>query len=167
MGFDDGEPVFADKGHDHAQCKARAISGAEAICLSLDLRLTDLRRQVLEIIWSSHKPIGAYDILESLSAQRGRVAPPTVYRALDFLVSHGIVHRIETLNAFVGCREPGPDHDGQFLICSDCGVAAELNDPQMMAAVVRSIRHAGFQPVRQTIEVSGLCPECLEQSRGE
>ena len=152
--------VFADKRHDHGACVARAIAGAEDICRSLKLQLTDLRRQVLEIIWGSHKPIGAYDILAALATKRGRVAPPTVYRSLDFLLSHGLVHRIETLNAYVGCREPGADHDGQFLICSDCGTAAELNDSRMMAAVARSIRQAGFQPVRQTIEVSGLCPAC-------
>ncbi|MHA1566521.1 MAG: Fur family transcriptional regulator [Alphaproteobacteria bacterium] len=163
----DGGPVFADKGHDHAQCVTRAISGAEEICRTLNLQLTDLRRQVLEIIWGSHKPIGAYDILAALAVKRGRVAPPTVYRSLDFLLSHGLVHRIETLNAYVGCRDPGGDHDGQFLICSDCGTAAELNDPQMMAAVARSIRLAGFQPVRQTIEVSGLCPECVESPQNE
>ncbi len=162
MGGEKSGTIFADKGHDHGRCVARAISGAEEICRSLKLQLTDLRRQVLEIVWVSHKPIGAYDILAVLAAKRGRVAPPTVYRSLDFLLSHGLVHRIETLNAYVGCREPGADHDGQFLICSDCGTAAELNDPRMMAAVARSIREAGFQPVRQTIEVSGLCPACVE-----
>ena len=166
MGGSDDEPVFVDKGHNHAQCVARAFAGAEEICGALGLQLTDLRRQVLEIIWGSHKPIGAYDILAALTEKRGRVAPPTVYRTLDFLLSHGMVHRIETLNAFVGCREPGAAHDGQFLICSDCGTTAELNDARMMAAVARSIRQAGFEPVRQTIEVSGLCPECVEQTRG-
>ncbi len=153
--------VFAPVSHDHTACVTDALAQAEALCQSRGLRLTELRRAVLELVWGSHKPIGAYDLLEELSKQRGRVAPPTVYRTLDFLLTHGLVHRIESLNAFVGCTT-GPDqpHNSSFLICTDCGRAAELDDPRIGAAIDETIQESGFRVRRRTIEVAGRCPDC-------
>ncbi len=122
--------------------------------------LTPLRRRVLELVWRSHKPVGAYAILSALRRRGRAAAPPTVYRALEFLLEHGFVHRIASQSAYVGCVEPGPHHAGQFLICAKCGNAAELNDARIERAVGRRARRLGFAVERQTVEIAGLCPRC-------
>ena len=102
---------LASRPHDHSHCVTHALGEAESLCTKSGVRLTDLRRRVLELVWQSHKPLGAYDILAVLSEQDGRrAAPPTVYRALDFLLENGLVHRIASLNAFIGCNHPGHAH---------------------------------------------------------
>ncbi len=146
--------------HDHGRCIDSALARAETLCATRGARLTALRRQVLGLVWNSHRPRGAYAILEDMAADGKRVAPLTVYRALDFLVEQGLVHRIESLNAYVGCPEPGDGHSGQFLVCDACGNATELNDPRVAAAIAESARDLGFHVVRQTVEVRGLCPAC-------
>lgn len=151
---------FVTAGHDHARCVRDALSAAQAVCRARGARLTALRRAVLELVWSSHEPAGAYDILHILQARGRSVAPPTVYRALDFLVAHGLVHRIESLNAFVGCPAPERPHSGQFLICRACGAAAELADPAVRAAIDSGAERAGFAAEERTVEVMGLCPAC-------
>jgi Fur family zinc uptake transcriptional regulator len=131
------------------------------LCLKQGLRLTALRRRVLELVWQSHKPLGAYDILAVLSEQDGRrAAPPTVYRALDFLLDNNLVHRIASLNAFIGCNHPEHAHQGQFLICRDCHVAVELEHKTISDAIVESALGVGFAVEGQTVEVVGLCAAC-------
>ena len=152
---------FEGDAHDHGACVERALAQAAQLCARNGARLTDLRRRVLELIWTSHAPVGAYDLLERLSADQGRTAPPTVYRALDFLLAQGLIHRVESLNAFVGCADPGDDHAGQFLICTDCGNAAELHDPRIDKAITVSTADLGFRATRRTVEVLGLCPSCV------
>ncbi len=147
--------------HDHATCVGTALGRARALCDARGVRLTPLRERVLELVWSGHKPRGAYAILEDLAEEGGRrPAPLTVYRALDFLVEQGLVHRIESLNAYVGCADPGTAHTGQFLVCERCGNAAELDDPRIAKAVAEAAGALGFQVTRQTVEVAGLCPAC-------
>jgi Fur family zinc uptake transcriptional regulator len=127
------------------------------------LRLTALRKRVLELVWASHKPLGAYDILGVLSDEDGRrAAPPTVYRALDFLLENGLVHRIASLNAFVGCSHPEHAHQGQFLICRGCHAAIELEQPAISEAIISSAAGVGFAVESQTVEVVGLCAGCRE-----
>ncbi len=121
-----------------------------------------MRRDVLELVWRGHEPIGAYDLLDALRTKHPGAAPPTVYRALDFLIGQGLVHRIESLNAYVGCNRPEHSHASQFLICESCGATAELNDPAIEAAVQRRAAALGFEVGRQTIEARGLCPRCRE-----
>ncbi|UEM06585.1 transcriptional repressor [Skermanella rosea] len=146
--------------HDHQNCVSGALARAEALCASRGARLTPIRRQVLELVWSGHRPRGAYAILEDMQVDGRRVAPLTVYRALDFLVEHGLVHRLESLNAYIGCPDPDHAHAGQFLVCRDCGNAIELNDQGVSAAIAESARSRGFQIDRPTVEVRGLCPAC-------
>lgn len=163
-----GDPVtsFPDHNHDHDRCVAEALSSAEIVCTQRGARLTELRRRVLELIWDSHAPIGAYDLIDKLSRARAddggdsRVAPPTVYRALDFLIHQGLVHRIESLNAFVGCPEPGRPHRGYFLICDGCGAAHELAGGTVDRELRTRAEALDFQIRRITIEVAGLCAEC-------
>ncbi len=152
--------MFQPPDHDHQSCREEAAARASALCKERGARLTTLRRSVLEFVWAGHKPMGAYDILERLRGERGAVAPPTVYRALDFLLAHGLVHRIESLNAYVGCPHPDGAHGGQFLICSGCGAAAEMNDAAIDGAIQASAEDVGFTVGRRTIEVEGLCADC-------
>lgn len=159
-GFNNASASFSGARHDHRHCVEGALAAAARLCAERGARLTPLRRRVLELVWRSHAPIGAYDVLEALAAEQGPTAPPTVYRALDFLLAQGLVHRIESLNAFVGCVRPDGAHGGQFLICDKCGAAAEVHDPRVDAAVVRRAEELGFKVGRKTIEVRGLCPAC-------
>ncbi|MDJ0972102.1 MAG: Fur family transcriptional regulator [Kiloniellales bacterium] len=152
----------AYQGHDHERCIAEALETADALCARREVRLTKLRRRVLELVWTSHAPIGAYDVLRRLSQEHDGAAPPTVYRALDFLLEQGLIHRIESLNAFVGCADPAEAHASQFLICQDCGAAAELQDPAINRALARSAGSLGFLVKDKTVELRGLCAQCRE-----
>ena len=149
---------FPQPHHDHGHCVAEALAAAEEECRRRGARLTDIRRRVLELVWRSHAPIGAYGLLEAL----GKAAPPTVYRALDFLLAHGLIHRIEKLNAYVGCAHPGHVQAGQFLLCRQCGGAAEMNDEAIAQAVRAAAQGLGFEIAEVTVEAEGLCPSCRE-----
>src|SRR3990167_2037040 len=154
---------LASRPHDHSHCVNHALAEAESICTRQGLRLTTLRKRVLELVWGSHKPLGAYDILGVLSDEDGRrAAPPTVYRALDFLLENGLVHRISSLNAFVGCSPPEHAPPGQFLICRSCHAAIEREQPAISEAIVASAAAVGFAVEGQTVEVVGLCAGCRE-----
>lgn len=146
--------------HDHRQCVDSALQTATALCERQGLRLTVLRRRVLELVWRGHHPRGAYDILDELHREGRRAAPPTVYRALEFLHKHGLIHRIESLNAYIGCVAPNEPHSGQFMICNDCGTAAEVNDRAIVEALRQSASRKGFVIEQQIIELRGLCPSC-------
>jgi len=149
---------FPQPGHNHDRCAADALARAESLCILKNLRFTPVRRRVLETIWASHVPIGAYDILARLNAKGARNAPMTVYRALDFLLAHGLAHRVASLNAFVGCAHPGEAHGIQLLICRQCGSVAELNARAINAALTRAA--PGFAIENEIIEISGVCPHC-------
>lgn len=156
--------IFLADGHDHGVCITQALGAAADLCAKRGARLTTLRRRVLEIVWQSHKPLGAYGILDVLSADGRSAAPPTVYRALDFLVAHGLVHKLASLNAFVGCSTPGHAGTGQFLICHRCGVTAEVDNREVEAAIKHTAAAHGFRPVGHMVEISGLCPNCAAQA---
>jgi Fur family transcriptional regulator, zinc uptake regulator len=152
--------IFPSDRHDHGVCVAEALAAAEVECGRRGARLTAVRRRVLELVWGSHQPMGAYALLDLLSREGFSAAPPTIYRALDFLLAHGLVHRIERLDAYVGCSRPGAPHAGQFLLCARCGAAAELDDPAIARAVTEGAARLGFSVRRQTVEIEGLCPAC-------
>ena len=151
---------FAGADHDHDSCVSDALDEAADMCRSRGARLTELRRRVLELVWGSHEPVGAYAILTALTGEGRGAAPPTVYRALDFLSSHGLIHRIESLNAYVGCVDPRHPHAGQFLLCERCGAAAELDDPRIGGAIASSAERLGFRVQKMTVEIRGTCPHC-------
>ncbi|TVP90787.1 MAG: transcriptional repressor [Pseudomonadaceae bacterium] len=147
--------------HDHQLCVDSALAAAEQVCDREGVRFTTLRRRVLELVWQSHKPLGAYDILDTLSREDGRrAAPPTVYRALDFLLDNGLIHRIASLNAFIGCTSPEHRHQGQFLICRECRVAIELDHGTIHQAIARSAAAHDFAVEAETVEITGLCAQC-------
>jgi Fur family zinc uptake transcriptional regulator len=153
--------LFPAPGHDHARCSTDAMAQAEAICESRQQRLTPIRRQVLEALLSSHKPLGAYEIIDLLAAQGGRPAPITIYRALDFLRENGLVHRIESRNAFVACIH---NHDSGvlvvFLLCEKCGAAGEALSAAAAETLRSAARAAGFTPKTPVIEIAGVCAHC-------
>ncbi len=146
--------------HNHAHCIASALTQADALCEQRDARLTKNRRRVLELVWQSHAPVGAYELLERLREDAPRAAPPTVYRALEFLMSHGLVHRIETRNAFVGCPKPQHEHEAQYLLCEACGDAVEIDVGGVRRRITTLAAQHGFTVAAQTIEVRGLCRRC-------
>lgn len=146
--------------HDHQHCVADAIATAEALCRQRGLRFTNIRRRVLELVWDSHKPVGAYDILDALNKDGQKAAPPTVYRALEFLIEADLVHRLDSLNAFVGCPDPSSSHTGQFLICRACRSVAELDDADINRLVQQKAADLGFSAVHQMLEIQGLCRSC-------
>ena len=151
---------FKQANHRHADCMDSALSKAEISCHRRGLRLTAIRRRVLELVWRKHKPVKAYDLLEVLKTEKKGAAPPTVYRALEFLQQQGFVHRIESLNAYVGCGEPGRHTMAQFLICHVCGVVAELDDAEIGDLIAKKAGRLGFTSKHQTVEIRGLCTAC-------
>ena len=146
--------------HDHSHCIEDAVAAAEKLCTDKGLRFTPLRRRVLELVWSSHKPVGAYALLDELRNEELGSAPPTVYRALDFLIEHGLIHRIERMNAFIGCSHPGEAHRGFFLICGECGNAEEMQSDGVADTITASASRRGFLARDMTLEVTGTCADC-------
>jgi len=140
------------------------LTRAAAICDSRGVRLTDLRRQVLGLILEAPQPTGAYDLLDRLRATRDGAAPPTVYRALDFLLENRLIHKLERLSAFVGCiAHEDHDHAAQFLICQRCGKVTELEDHELAHALEDAAHRLGFTVGKATIEAEGQCAACSSQ----
>lgn len=155
-------PFYARR-HRHEDCRRAALRQAETICQKKGIRLTPIRRMVLEEVWQSHTPAKAYDILEVIdSKDERRMAPPTIYRALDFLLDAGLIHKLDSHNAFVGCGAPGRPHTAQFLICRQCDSVAELNDSDVESALAGRADSLGFKVERESIELEGLCRNCID-----
>ena len=153
----------AHRSHDHSRCLSAALSQAEHHCAAANVRLTPIRRAVLELIWQSHRPLGAYAVVEQLPAILGRpIRPPSVYRSLDFLLEIGLIHRLPSHNAFIGCPFPGSEHSDVFMICRSCGSAAEVSAEALNQSLVDTANRAGFQLESQNIELSGLCASCQQ-----
>ena len=161
MSIQDPGAAFAP--HDHHACAARALDEAEARVADEGGRLTPVRRRTLEILLESHRAMGAYDVLQRLAADGFGHQPPVAYRALDFLVQHGLAHRLQRLNAFAACLHPGHDHAPAFLICRDCHKLAELPAAPVRDALAHLAEQTGFTVERATIEALGLCPACATE----
>jgi Fur family zinc uptake transcriptional regulator len=137
------------------------MARVEDICARRGLQLTPMRRGVLELLAAARAPLGAYALMEQLSKLRGKsIAPPSVYRALDFLVEHGFVFKIASANTFAPCDHLGHHHHGLLLICRHCGRAEEIESPKVDALLAEAAENAGFRPQRQLVEVEGLCGAC-------
>jgi len=150
------------EGHDHRRCIDEALKMAAKLCHHRKARFTPLRRRVLELVWESHVPLGAYAILDALQ-ERGKLArPPTVYRALDFLQKQGLIHRIESQNAYIGCVDPSRPHRGQHLICRNCGKVTELDDRAVEVTLQSGAKDKDFVLDYATVEGEGLCSDCRE-----
>ncbi|WP_300519438.1 Fur family transcriptional regulator [Aliiroseovarius sp.] len=150
----------AFQSHDHAACSSDALAEAERLCTQKGARLTPVRRRTLEILLEGHRALGAYEVLERLSAEGYGHQPPVAYRALDFLVDQGLVHRIRRLNAFAACVHPGEAHAPVFLICRSCDAVAEAPGQLIRAAAEEAAHALGFEIERLNVEALGLCPTC-------
>ncbi|MDM7931418.1 Fur family transcriptional regulator [Tabrizicola sp.] len=157
-------PELAFSAHDHAHCAADALARAEAVTSAAGVRLTPVRRRVLEILLEEHRALGAYDVLGRLAAEGFGNQPPVAYRALEFLVEQGLAHRIQRLNAFTACIHPGEQHAPAFLICRNCAAVAEAEAGPARAALDAAAARVGFTIERSTIEALGLCPACREST---
>lgn len=155
------KPAFPSPDHDHGRCTADAISHAEQVCAQRAQKFTPLRRQVLQALLSSHRPLGAYDLIEELAKTASRPAPITIYRALDFLMTNGLVHRIESRNAYLACAH---DHDMTalvaFLICEHCGAVGEVPGAPIADSLKAAAALSGFAPKLSVVEITGTCAHC-------
>jgi Fur family transcriptional regulator, zinc uptake regulator len=153
--------AFPEPNHDHAQCAADAIAHAEVVCRDRGQRFTPIRRHVLEALLASHRPLGAYDVIEQLAKRGAPPAPITVYRALDFLIEQGLVHRIVSRNAFLACAH---NHDERatvaFLICELCGAVGEIAAASLAQPLIDSASDGGFTPKLTVVEITGTCAHC-------
>jgi Fur family zinc uptake transcriptional regulator len=153
--------VFPAPDHDHGRCSSEAMAIAEAKCFEHGRRLTPIRRHVLGVLLGSHRPLGAYEIMERLAPQGPRPAPITVYRALDFLRESGLIHRIESRNAFVACvHNHASAEPVVFMICERCGTVGEAASMAIAATLSSAARAAGFTPKSPVIEIGGICAHC-------
>lgn len=155
--------------HDHAQCIESALVAARQHCKARGVRLTPLREDVLTQVWQSHKPLGAYAIMDLMRESREeKVAPPTVYRALEFLLAQGLIHKINTINAFIGCPlgESKHSHSPCFFICQQCQETAEVELPGLERNLVVEAKAQGFQVNEQCVEITGLCARCQSSDGG-
>ena len=142
-----------------------ALARAQRICSDRGTRLTPIRRRVLELILLADQPLRAYTVLAQLEHDRGKLGPPTIYRALDFLLAHGLIHKVETSNAFVACSDVEHSHMTQFVICEDCGATEEIRDNAIAESLRRLGEGRGFAVERQVVEAVGLCPACRSGTR--
>lgn len=153
--------ALACRPHDHQACISDALGRAHSVCSERGVRLTSLRRTVLELVWQNHKPLGAYALMSMLEQKSTRkVAPPTVYRALEFLLENGLIHRVHRLNAYIGCKDPEHPHAGNLLICHSCGIALEIDSSPLTATLQQVVGEQGFVAEDHTLEVIGLCSRC-------
>jgi Fur family transcriptional regulator, zinc uptake regulator len=137
------------------------IKRAEQICDYHGAQLTELRRSVLSLILCSEKPATAYQLLDRLRETHKGAVPPTIYRALNFLMAQKLIHKIERLNAFIPCTDTGHPHSVQFLICRECGAVTEIEDRGAVRAVATAARRQGFHPVETIVEIEGTCTACF------
>lgn len=152
---------FPAPDHDHGRCSSDAMATAEAVCAKRGQRLTPIRRKVLAALLDSHRPLGAYEIIERLAPRGTRPAPITAYRALDFLREQGLVHRIESRNAFIACvHNHAVGELVVFLICERCSAVGEASSAEVTATLAAASRAAGFTPRSPVIEITGVCAHC-------
>jgi Fur family zinc uptake transcriptional regulator len=155
--------IFPAPDHDHDRCSTDAMAVAEALCLERGQRLTPIRRKVLAALLASHKPLGAYEIIDRLAPKGPRPAPITAYRALEFLRENGLVHRIESRNAFIACVHNHADGElVAFLICERCGAVGEAASAEVSSTLAAAARAAGFTPKSPIIEITGICTHCRQ-----
>lgn len=152
---------FPSSRHDHDTCIAGGLARAETVCRDRGARFTENRRQVLELLLAEHRPAGAYEILERFDWKGRRPAPVQIYRALAFLETMGLVHRIASRNVYVACSGQSEGHGTVFLVCEQCGTVAEPSAAGLRRTVRELAGRSDFEFRRHTLEVTGRCPECV------
>lgn len=140
-----------------------AAARAEDMLARRGARMTRLRRDVLRALMDEARPLGAYQLFDRLKARDAASAPPAVYRALDFLVEEGVAHKLQSLNAYIGCACCERAHDAHFLICRRCNTAEEVPTQAIRDQVDRDAGARGFSVERMVVETVGLCADCAER----
>lgn len=148
------------KEHHKQHCIVDALDAAQRLCLARGVKLTRWRKNVLEQIWQAHEAVKAYDLIRDLSSKQHAVKPPTVYRALEFLLAQGLIHRIESLNAYIGCPWPESIHQSCLLICTRCKNVEEIKITQLSDVIHTQLHQLGFHATQQIFEIQGLCKNC-------
>jgi Fur family zinc uptake transcriptional regulator len=133
---------------------------AERLCAERKQRLTEIRRRVLELVCGYKRPVGAYALLDDLREEGRSAAPPTVYRALDFLQQQGLVHRLATNNTYIACAHPDRSHEGVFLVCNSCGCTQEIHSQAIIEMLQSNAGEFNFQVQHAAVEITGLCLRC-------
>ena len=136
------------------------LDQASSLCTQHNTQLTDLRRTVLGLVLQAERPLTAYQLLDRLRQTRQGAVPPTIYRALDFLVDNKLIHKVEKLGAFIACEAGHHDHAVQFLICRVCGQVREVEDGAVCRALDGAARAHGFRPGSSIVEIEGVCADC-------
>lgn len=146
---------------DHCHSRAERLAEAEALCADRGARFTTMRRATYDFLLQQKAPLSAYDILARLETRlKKKLAPPTVYRALDFLLEQGLIHRLETNASYLTCDHPAEAHESFYLVCTACGATQEVDDHAIGDLLEAKARSLGFKPRKQVIEVQGLCRQC-------
>ena len=148
------------KKHSHHRCIKEALLHAEQVCIKRKCRLTSIRKKVLELVWSNHTPIKAYDILAQLSSDDFIEKPPTVYRALEFLLDLNLIHRIESQNAYIGCNTDHESLDSKFFICDECNEVEEISEQKINKVLSDISKKQSFIPNLVKLEIHGICAQC-------
>lgn len=155
--------AFPDPGHDHSACSGSVLERAERVCARRGARLTALRRDVLRHLAQGHQAIGAYEVMARMESENSPApAPVSIYRALDFLQAHGLVHKIESRNAYVACSHGHSDERAVLLICEACGMVAEIAGDTVFEALDGEAAAHGFSAARAVIELAGRCGHCAQ-----
>ncbi len=148
--------------HNHKSCLQQALQVAEQVCHKKGLRLTTIRRRILELVCANHKAIGAYELLDLFRAEDPKAKPVTIYRALDFLMDAGLVHKVESLNAFIGCLHAETQHKSAILICEQCNSAYEIDASSVYDNLFALSKAIQFTPQCLTLELHGVCSNCSD-----
>ncbi|MDR1827429.1 MAG: transcriptional repressor [Methylobacteriaceae bacterium] len=148
--------------HEHSEPNAlQSIRNAERLCALKGLRLTSLRRKILEALLVREAPVKAYDLIDYLREDGLRLTPATVYRTLEFLLQHGLAHRVNALNAYVPCTCDHPHEALLLFICSECRRTEEIDDPALCDSLHARLGGKGISlSAGSTIEIQGTCPNC-------
>ncbi|MEM7070207.1 MAG: Fur family transcriptional regulator [Pseudomonadota bacterium] len=147
---------------DHQSCMDNALQKADLICRQRNLRFTNLRRKVLQMIWADHHPSKAYELLDKLKKDIS-AKPPTIYRALNFLMENGLIHKLNSLNAYIGCAHPLKHHECYFLICNICKNIEECYDHKLSKAIVNATYKNKFYLDSTVLEINGKCQKCIKK----
>jgi Fur family transcriptional regulator, zinc uptake regulator len=158
------KPRFPVPGHDHKACVEHSLERAHAAFGARGARLTKLREAVLRVLAESHEALGAYEIIDRLRSRGRKIAPISVYRILDALLEAGLVHRIESRNAFVACHGSHGEKDAPilFLVCDKCGTVAEAPGGEIAESLRSSAGAAGFETRDSVLEATGVCRHCAD-----
>ncbi|ARP78869.1 MULTISPECIES: Fur family transcriptional regulator [Bordetella] len=135
---------------------------AESLCTQRGRRLTPIRRKVLELLLVHGRSLKAYELLEAMRAEHPGAAPPTVYRALDFLMDEGLIHRLDAVNAWSACHDAAGEPHDLLVVCTGCGAVAEISDPDMSRQLAERVARTGFALATHETEIRALCPQCQQ-----